>query len=79
MIMQDLIVQLGACVVFGFSIYALVDEDAQKKILDLHILQEIGVTGFTANSQTAEIAAAVASGIVVIVSFLGCCGAIKVN
>jgi hypothetical protein len=59
----------------GFGIYALVSNSDIKELLDDHDNLERGPEE---NSKTAEIVLTTVSALVVLLSFLGCCGAFKV-
>lgn len=65
--------QLGGCVGLGFGIYALVSNN------DLGELIDEGTLDGNNSSNTAEIVLVSICGVVILITFLGCCGAIKVR
>lgn len=66
------------CVVLGFGIYALVDGESLSNLVSIgaeQLDENISITVYT----SAAIILIVVSVFVVVVSFFGCCGAIKEN
>lgn len=74
----NLLVFLMGCVVLGFSIYAMVDGKTLSHLVEngaAELGESISVNIYT----TSAIILVTASAIIVVISFLGCCGAVKEN
>ena len=70
--------QLTGCVVLGFSIYALVDGQTVSNLVE-EGAEDLGESISVDIYKSSAIILIIASSIIVITSFLGCCGAIKVR
>merc|ERR1712241_957914 len=74
----NLLVFLTGCVVLGFSIYALVDGQTVSNLVE-EGAEDLGESISVDIYKSSAIILIIASSIIVITSFLGCCGAIKEN
>ena len=70
--------QLTGCVTLGFSIYALIDGKTVSHLVE-EGASEMGESISVDIYKTSAIVLVSASSIVILISFLGCCGALKEN